>query len=486
MARRELHLPIDRASTTALTAQIARGIAEHVRHGRLRAGQALPGTRELARTLGVHRNTVLAAYAELVAEGWVTTQAARGTFVSPELPKPRSFGATKPASAPRPRSNAPYALRSGPEPWLFFDPAPTVALSGGRPDPSLVPALALARAYRRALRRGKAALGYADPRGHERLRRAIADMLIETRAVPAAPEQVMVTRGGQMALALTARALLGRGDVVAVEALGYRPAWQVMRDAGASLVPVAVDAHGLDVDAVAALARSRRLRAVYCTPHHQYPTTVSLAPGRRIALLDLARRYGFAILEEDYDHEFHYDGRPLLPLASADPEGHVVYVGTLSKLFAPGLRVGYVAAPADVIARIAVHRSYLDLCGDPALEWALADLFEEGEVHRHARRARRVYHARRDAMVRALRSHLADVTRFDVPRGGMSLWCRAEKRLNVEHWAQRCLAAGVRFRTARWFAFDGRARPAFRLGFGALGESQIERAVRVMKERLGA
>jgi GntR family transcriptional regulator/MocR family aminotransferase len=146
--------------------------------------------------------------------------------------------------------------------------------------------------------------------------------------------------------------------------------------------------------------------------------------------------------------------------------------------------VGYVSAPADVAERITVHRSYLDLCGDPALEWALADLFEEGEVQRHARRARRVYHARRDATVEALRRHLAEVARFDVPKGGMSLWCRAEKIRNVESWAARCLAAGVRFRTARWFTFDESVRPAFRLGFGALAEPQIERAVRVMKECL--
>jgi GntR family transcriptional regulator/MocR family aminotransferase len=322
-------------------------------------------------------------------------------------------------------------------------------------------------------------LGYADPRGHERLRTAIADLLVSTRAVPATPRQVVVTRGGQMAIALVARALLAPGDVVAVEALGYPPAWQVMRDAGATIVPVAVDRDGLDVDAIAQLVRRRKLRAVYCTPHHQCPTTVSLASGRRMTLLDLARRHGFAIVEDDYDHEFHYDGRPLLPLASADPGGHVVYVGTLSKVFAPGLRVGYVVAPDDVAERVAVHRSYLDLCGDPALECALADLFEEGEIQRHVRRARRVYRARRDAMVRSLRSRLPDV-RFDVPSGGISIWCRAPRRLHVEPWAARCLAAGVRFHTGRWFAFDGRPQPAFRLGFAALSETQIERAVEKM------
>jgi GntR family transcriptional regulator/MocR family aminotransferase len=492
MPRSPLQLPLDRASGVALAVQIAQGIADHVRNGRLRPGAPLPGTRELARTLGVHRNTVIAAYAELAAEGCVTARAARGTFVARELPdpSPRRFtsaaGAAGAAAgaAPRDRRRSPYVLRDGPPSWLHFNSAPEVPMVGNRLDLSLVPSAALARAYRRSLQRGRGLLGYADPRGHPRLRTAIADLLVGTRAVPATADRVVVTRGGQMALALVARTLLAPGDVVAVEALGYRPAWQVMRDAGATLVPVPVDRGGLDVDAIARIARRGRLRAVYCTPHHQYPTTVSLAPARRTALLALAQRHRFAIVEEDYDHEFHFDGRPLLPLASADPEGHVIYVGTLSKLFAPGLRVGYVVAPEQVAERVAVHRSYLDLCGDPALECAIAELFEEGEVQRHVRRVRRVYRARRDALVNALRQRLDGAVRFDLPGGGISIWCRLRRRVNVEAWAERCLNAGVRFRTARWFAFDEKPQPAFRLGFAALTEAQIEQSVRTMASEL--
>jgi GntR family transcriptional regulator/MocR family aminotransferase len=482
MARRELHLPLDRAADTALFLQIARRIADHVRRGSLHAGEPLPGSRELARTLGVHRNTVIAAYRELASEGWITPHAARGTFVSRELPdpRPRPF-APPPRATAKARERAPYPLRAGPRPWLQFGSAPGLALAGGRPDLSLVPARALARAYRRTLeRRARAVLGYADPSGHPRLRAAIADLLVRSRAVPATADQVLVTRGGQMALALVARALFRPGDRVAVESLGYPPAWQAMRDAGATLIPIEVGLQGMDVDSLARVARRRKLRAVYCTPHHQCPTTVSLAPGRRMALLELARRHGFAILEDDYDHEFHYEGRPLLPLASADPEAHVIYVGTLSKVFAPGLRLGFLAAPRDVAERVAVHRSYLDLCGDPAIECALAELFEDGEVQRHVRRARRVYHSRRDAMARALRRHLQSVARFEIPSGGLSIWCTVPRGIDVEAWAARCARAGVRFHTARWFSFDGRPRPAMRLGFAALSETEIERAVQIM------
>src|SRR5262249_15917197 len=156
-------------------------------------------------------------------------------------------------------------------------------------------------------------------------------------------------------LDLAARALLRPGDVVAVEELGYRPAWEALRNAGAELVPVPIDEHGLRVDAL-----PRRLRAVYVTPHHQYPTTGILSAACRIELLALAERQGFAIFEDDYDHEFHYEGRPVLPLASADCAGSVVYLGTLSKVLAPGLRIGYVVAPRPVLDRIAAHRLYVD------------------------------------------------------------------------------------------------------------------------------
>src|SRR5207244_1344963 len=159
-----------------------------------------------------------------------------------------------------------------------------------------------------------------------------------------------------MALDLAARALIRPGDAVAVEAYGYRPAWEALRLAGAELIPLPVDDHGMRIDALRALVSARRVRAVYVTPHHQYPTTALLAPGRRIELLEIARTERIAVLEDDYDHEFHYEGRPVLPLASADPGGVVVYIGTLSKLLAPGLRLGFAVAPRAMIERMAALR----------------------------------------------------------------------------------------------------------------------------------
>ena len=471
----QLPLSIDRAGDAPVAVQIARGLVARIRAGALRPGARIPSSRSLARTLSVHRNTVLAAYAELEAEGWIATAAARGTFVSRELPlrPPRPLeppGHPPPAKAGFELPPAPAMSAPPPEPGVL-------QLLGGVPDPRLVPVAALARAYRRALRR-REHLSYGDSQGHPRLRAALAAMLGEARGLGVAPEGLLVTRGAQMALALAARALLPPGAAVAVEALGYRPAWEALRLAGARVVQVPLDARGLDVEALARRVSPERIRAVYLTPHHQYPTTVTLSAGRRLALLDLARRERLVVLEDDYDAEFHYQGRPVAPLASADGAGSVVYVGTLSKVLAPGLRIGFLAGPPDAVARATAHRHFLDRQGDLAFEAAVAELFEEGEAQRHVWRARRAYAARREALAAALRAELAGALDFHPPPGGMAMWCRIAGGIDAEAWAARALAGGVAVQPGRQFAFDGRPRPFLRRGFGRHDEEELGEAVR--------
>jgi GntR family transcriptional regulator/MocR family aminotransferase len=379
MARWEVALTVDRRKGTPLFQQIARAITGEIRRGRLRPGDALPGTRTLARSLGVQRLTVTAAFDELLAEGWIATHPRRGAFVSPDLPEPSPRGFAPAAGVargtgfevpPGPPGEMPYDVPAG---GLFFAP--------NRPDVRLIPHDLIGRAYRRALRlRGRALLSYGRPQGHQRLRAAIAAMLSATRGLAATADEVCITRGSQMGLALLARTLVRPGDVVAVEQLGYRPAVEIFRLHGAAVMPVPVDEEGLRIEPLERLARAGGLRAVHVTPHHQFPTTVTLSAARRLRLLALAREARFAVIEEDYDHEFHYDGRPVLPLASADPYGVVAYVGTLSKVLAPALRTGYVVAPRPLVAALAAHRLYVDVQGDRVLEYALAELMEEGEI----------------------------------------------------------------------------------------------------------
>ncbi|HEY0092796.1 MAG TPA: PLP-dependent aminotransferase family protein, partial [Archangium sp.] len=320
-----LTLEVDPSSSVPLFVQLARAVIRDIERGRLSPGDALPGTRALAVSLGIHRNTVDAAYRELIHQGWASAEPSRGTFISQELPvaAPKGFGGT-----PRQRMPARPGF-SLPREELSIEgvsPASRGALvfNDGAPDVRLAPAAALARAFRRVLMgRARTALSVGDARGDPGLREALAGMLSRTRGLAAGADDVLVTRGSQMALFLVARALLRPGDVVAVEALGYRPAWDALRLAGARLVGLPVDAQGMRVDALQALMAKRPVRAVYVTPHHQYPTTVSLTAARRMELLRLATEARVAVVEDDYDHEFHYEGRPVLPLASSDRAGCV-------------------------------------------------------------------------------------------------------------------------------------------------------------------
>jgi GntR family transcriptional regulator/MocR family aminotransferase len=482
----DLVLDVDRDATLPLFLQIARAVSAGIQLGRLRGGDRLPGSRQLAASLGVHRNTVLTALAELAAEGWIESVAGRGTFVSRTLPesparKTRSRAAARPVA-----STVGFAL---PDPPLHYRqpvlPRGTLNLSSGAPDLRLVPMRSIGRAYRRVLAlRGRDVLGYGDSEGHPALRSALAAMLARTRGLSVTANDLVVTRGSQMALTLTARALVGPGDVVAVEQTGYRPAWEAIRAAGATVVPVPVDGDGLDVDALSALAQRTSLRAIYVTPHHQYPTTVTLKAARRLALLALARRRRIAIIEDDYDHECHYDGHPVLPLASADDGGVVVYVGTLSKILAPGLRVGYIAAPAPVVASIVAIRSLLDIQGDLATEAAIASLIEDGELQRHVARVRRIYAARREILAGALRRTFGDDAGFRTPAGGMALWVHFRMRVDTEAWARQCVERGVFWYTGRRYAFDGKPRPFARFSFAWLNERELPEAVRRMAQAL--
>jgi GntR family transcriptional regulator/MocR family aminotransferase len=474
MPRTTLHLRSpDPARPIALFAQIANAIADHIRGGQLTCGDVLPGSRALARDLGVDRDTVIAAYTDLEAQGFISTVPRTGTVVA-DLPRsvaaPRGFA-----------KQVGFALDPGP-PSLVTPPDPpnVIVLAAGVPDLRLVPAELIARAYRRAMRRyPKVALGYSNAlAGHPRLRSALAHLVRDSRGIAASAEDVMITRGSQMALDLATRAIVRPGDVVCVEALGYRPSWAALERAGARLIGVPVDGGGIDVDALTRICARTPIRLLYVTPHHQYPTTAVLTAGRRVQLLALARKLRFAILEDDYDHEFHYEGRPVLPLASMDRHGVVVYIGTLAKILAPGLRLGFVVAPRPLIDRLGRERHLVDRQGDHAIEIAIAELIEDGELGRHIRKMRRIYHARRDAFIAALREHLGHHISFHVPTGGLALWAEVRPGLDVDRWCKRALDNGVQFQPGGMFCLTPRRLAAARFGYGTCTEAELRVAVR--------
>jgi len=459
-----------------LFVRIATTLTEDIRRGVRRAGDRVPSTRALAGELGVNRNTVVAAYDELLAQGWIESRGAAGTFVAAQLPDARARVAKKPA--PGFARRAAYDLRIAPmAPLPLTATAARFQLSAGVPDPRLFPRAVMARAYRRALRSPatNSSLAYANAAGLLRLREAVAALLREARNVPCGPEHILITRGSQMVLDLAARALLAPGDIAGVEHIGYQPAWRAFEAAGAKLAGVRLDAHGLVVDELPA-----RLRALYVTPHHQYPTTVLLTPARRMALLERARRDRFAILEDDYDHEFHFDGRPVAPLASTDTHGSVIYLGSLSKVLAPGLRIGFLAAPEPIVQILTGVRMLVDRQGDHVLESAVAELLEEGEIQRHANKLRRTYAARRERFATLLRTHLGGAIDFTLPPGGITIWARVADDIAIDPWLVRAERLGVKVVAARELALDRKPRPFIRLAFAQYSEPELAEAIKLL------
>jgi GntR family transcriptional regulator/MocR family aminotransferase len=238
------------------------------------------------------------------------------------------------------------------------------------------------------------------------------------------------------------------------------------------------------MDQLEALCRRRRVRAVYVTPHHQFPTTVSLKPERRLRLLLLAEQFNFAIIEDDYDHEFHFSHRPLMPLASMDRRGKVIYIDSMSKLLSPSLRLGYLVAPARVIESAATYILMIDRQGDPVTERAVAELTQAGEIRRHANKARRVYAQRRKHLAEILTEHFSDELDFILPDGGLAVWARFRKPMNMQKLIAAAETARIRFLVAQEFACDFTSISAIRLGFACFDAEEMNEAGRRFKHAL--
>jgi GntR family transcriptional regulator/MocR family aminotransferase len=481
---------IRRRGRIAVYLQIAYALIEEIRRGRLAPGSALPGTRELAESLDINRKTVVEAYDELSAQGWVKSDRTRGTFVSSELPilEENTAGARTPPRGRMPDLPDYRLVGAAPNIPAFLPEKNHLIFDDGAPDTRQVPAAALGRAYRSALIRlaQRNDLGYGDPRGSLALRVAISTMLNVDRGLSTTPNNICLTRGSQMAIYLATRILAGPRDPVVMEELSYPPAREAFRATGAEVLSIGIDASGMRIDDLESMCRKRRVRVVYVTPHHQFPTTVLLRPERRLRLMALAEQFGFAIVEDDYDHEFHFVHQPMWPLASADPWGKVVYIGSMSKLLTPSLRLGYIAAPKDFIDRAAAEIMMIDRQGDPATELAVAELIADGELHRHTRKAMRLYAERRLAMAKLLAERFHERIEFTLPDGGLAIWVRFTDKIDMNDLAAAAYAKGLKILPGNAFAISGRPIRAARLGFASMNAAELDSATRRLRQALGA
>ena len=471
---------IDPARSMPLYLQIVHALIHEIERGRLPSRTFLPSSRELAALLSVNRKTVVLAYEDLIAQGWLSSSGTRGTMVSTSLPDqhPRPPAARPSAGLDDMQAPA-FPFQAPPERPLALPGGSGIKLDEGSPDGRIFPAEVLTRAYRSAIRRATRdnRLLYRDPRGAPALRESIAAMLKAERGLTVTAANICITRGSQNGIFLAVRTLIAPGDVALVEALTYEPAVAAFRACGARVVAVRIDDQGIDVEDVERRCRAHRVRAIFLTPHHQFPTTVSLRPERRLRLLQLASQFGFAIIEDDYDHEFHFASQPLLPMASYAPTW-VVYVGSLSKLMLPALRIGYIAAPEKLVDALAHSVSLIDGMGNTLTEEAASELIEDGELRRHARKVTHVYAQRRLAFAAALDEELGGMAEYRMPGGGLAFWLRFPDVALLDRIEARAPGLGVRFADSRSFAASDDAERGLRLGFASLREDEARAALR--------
>lgn len=413
-------LTLDRAASVPLPDQIYRGVRDAVRAGRLSAGAALPSSRRLAETLAVSRNTVTAAYELLAAEGVIEVRRGAAPRVCGHGRDPVAAAALSdvtPAVGLSARGKDLSRL-----PWAAPDRARAKRLEPGTPAIDVFPRDEWARALRRAARRpDRREVLYAQTSGLDRLRAALAVYLASERGVRAEPSQILVTPSTQASLFLLATCLADPGETVWLEDPGYLGARAAFLGAGLTIVPMPVDDQGADPSAMAGAPAPR---LVYVTPSHQYPTGVTMPLARRLAVLEQARHAGGLVVEDDYDSEFLFEGRPVAALQGLSGGGEAVYLGTFAKSLLPGLRVAYMVVPAQLAPDLAAAQRAAGLYANVATQGALAEFLETGRYRAHVKRIRTVYRARGLAMAEALRRAVGNLGQVADPTGGVQLTLR--------------------------------------------------------------
>jgi GntR family transcriptional regulator/MocR family aminotransferase len=469
---------------------IQRALYEELREamlsGRLAAGAPLPASRELADQLAVARGSVVAVYAQLRSEGYLEGRHGSGTFVAEHLPD-RWFS---PVTAPEPQrvlSRPPLSRWGRRVTHSPFESAERGRAHPFRPHMPAVDAFPLevwSRLVARRARRDEALwLDDADVRGYAPLRERLAEHLRSARGVVCTAEQIVILPSVQQTLDLIARLTLDPGDAVWLEDPGYVGAQAVFAALGAKVVPVPVDADGIDV--AAGVRRATNARLAYVTPGHQAPLGVTCTLERRLALLSWAEKSRALILEDDYDSEYRYEGRPVPALQSLDQHGLVIYTGTFSKMMLPSLRLAYAVLPESLLARFLAAKSIGDRYTPPLLQAALADFLEEGHFGRHLRRMRELYTHRRAALLSALDRELGGSITVIGASAGLDLTVRLSSGVDDRVVSAALAARSVEAQPLSLQALSARKLSGLVLGFAPFSPRRLENAVEVLASVLG-
>ncbi|MBA5791885.1 PLP-dependent aminotransferase family protein [Flavobacterium sp. xlx-214] len=474
-------IQIDKTSKVSIYKQIAFSIIDAIRNGTLKAGTHLPGSREMAKMVDVHRKTVIAAYDELNAQDWIVIVPRKYVSVSDRIPllEPKKWNVSNAKTSYENSFQLPFKsinAKNNLNESLVF---PEIIINDGHPDVRLSPIDELLKTYRSYTSKNHSIKNahIGTDQGTLRLREELAVFLAETRGLNILPQNILITHGAQMSIYLTARLLLSLDAKVIVGKPNYPIANNTFLEVGARLVEIAVDENGLDVDAIEEVCKKEKITAVYVIPHHHYPTTVTLSVERRMKLLQLSQQYSFAIIEDDYDYDYHYTSSPYLPLASAHHNGNVIYIGSFSKVLDPSLRIGFMVAPENFIQQCVALRKLIDVGGDGYMQNALATLIKNGELKRHLKKAKKVYHFRRDFLDALLKNKLEKYIDYALPSGGMAIWIQLKSKYKVLE-----LTKVPQLKIMRIVEEQN----AFRFGFASMNEQELEKSILLIEKKLQA
>lgn len=472
----ESFIKIDRNSSTAIYMQIANQFSNAIQRNFIPEGTKLPGSRTMANLLGVNRNTVIAAFEEIATQGWIEMLANKGCFVldkkSFTLKKLKGIDykslqqyPNKPGYSYLSSNLLDSPIESNHCDYIFND---------GTTDTRIIQIDQLSSFYSANLKRksSKKKLYNSQYDDNYSFRISMANYLNLSRGLHINKNNILITRNTEMSIYIACRVLLSTGDKVLVTDLSYYSRNMIFQEAGATVLTVPIDQQGIDVIAVEKMCKNNEIRMLYLTPHHHYPTTVTLSAQRRVQLLNLAHKYGFIILEDDYDYDFRYEKSSVLPLASVDTNGMVVYVGSFGKSLAPSFENGFIVAPESVLLEMQKYLHLLDPKGDIIMEQVLNELIEEGEIFRYLKKASKIYRERRDNFAELLDRFFGDNIKFQLPAGGLAIWIEWNIPINLMQLQKECLKNNLFL--PKTILYQNKTMRGIRLGFGHLNKEEME------------
>ena len=481
-----MFLTLQRDSHTPLYTQIVTEVRRMISDGLLKVGDRLPANRELAKALGVNRNTVTTAYSELAADGLITSRVGSGTYIS-RVPAPAPTVRIREQSPPSPMSWESLLSVQSRDNWLqemssYDARRDVIPLALALPSADLFPLDDFRRCVDRVLRRqGRVLLQLGTTSGYAPLQEYIASQLALS-GVKVSPDEVLITNGCQQSLDLIRQILVEPGEEVALENPTYPGALSVFCGANSKYFSVPVGEKGIDLNVLEDVLSQRRAKLIYVVPSFQNPTGGTMNPESRRRLIGIAERYRVPIVEDDIYRELRYDGPDVAPLKAIDEHGLVIYISSFSKVGFPGLRVGWIAAPRIVIDHLNRVKQRSDLHASLLAQAAIHEFAKRGLLAKHIKRVKKAYAQRRDTMLESLEKHFPDEAKWNRPEGGMSVWVRLPESLNSNQLLLQAAENGVTFISGDHFYASSPQQNMMRLSFTMAGPQSIEDAVK----RLGS